>query len=169
MQVTLFMAVSLDGYIAKEDNNVDWISKSQWVDYEKILKKAKVAIVGRKTYELMNDEEFLEECLFYVLSHDKNLKPKFKNAIPTNLSPKKLLKELKDKGYKEAVVIGGVTLNSSFLEAALIDELIVDIEPALIGKGIPLFLPKKLEIRLKLINMIKNEDDIVQLHYEVIK
>jgi riboflavin biosynthesis pyrimidine reductase len=67
------------------------------------------------------------------------------------------------------IITGGSTLNSAFTKRGLIDEVIVDVNPAVIGDGIPVFAVTYFELKLKLLNVEKISDDIVELHYQVKK
>ena len=67
------------------------------------------------------------------------------------------------------VVAGGGALNASFIEENLVDEIFIDIEPIIIGKGIPIFRDKSFERNLKLVGQKKISENEIQLHYEVLK
>lgn len=167
MKTILYLAVSLNGYIAKENDNVDWVSEAQWRHYRDMLKRTKNAIVGRRTYKLMAEDEFIKECDFYVLTSDKTIKSKYSNIHIFKDSPKKLIEELEKNGAGEVLIAGGGRLNSSFIKEGLINEIFLDMEPIILGKGIPLFREDDFETRLKLIGS-KKIDNLMQLHYEVI-
>jgi len=76
---------------------------------------------------------------------------------------------LSQKGYKIAVVAGGGTLNASFLKEGLVDELFLDVEPVIIGKGLPLFAGKQFGKKLELLGIKKLSKNEIQLHYKVLK
>lgn len=60
-------------------------------------------------------------------------------------------------------------MNASFIAAGLIDEIFLDVEPHLFGKGIKLFEGKNFEAKLKLLGVKKISKNEVQLHYKVLK
>ena len=60
-------------------------------------------------------------------------------------------------------------MNTAFARAGLIDQVIINVESVVVGRGIPLFAPEGFDLRLKLIEMKRMREEIVQLHYEVRK
>jgi len=73
------------------------------------------------------------------------------------------------RSFEEVIVAGGGILNASFLSENLVDEIYFDIEPIILGEGIPVFKDKDFESRLKLIGKKMLTRDVVQLHYQVRK
>ena len=67
------------------------------------------------------------------------------------------------------MITGGANINSAFAKANLLDEIILNVEPVFIGKGITLFAPKDFEIKAKLVSADKAESGIVSLKYIVLK
>ncbi|HED36787.1 MAG TPA: hypothetical protein ENI76_00860 [Ignavibacteria bacterium] len=82
-------------------------------------------------------------------------------------NPKEALEIL--KGFNNILITGGSGLNSSFAKENLIDEVIINVESVIIGEGIPLFPSNEFDLNLKLIDVKKLSNDIVQLHYKVTK
>ena len=60
-------------------------------------------------------------------------------------------------------------MNTAFAKLGLIDEVILNVEPIIEGKGIPLFKPEVFELKLELIEMKKSKGKTIQLHYKVVK
>lgn len=169
MKVVLYMAVSIDGYIAREDDSTDWVSDKEWESFKNILKEAGNAIVGRRNYAIIEKEEtFPFEELFIVGVSSKEIKPEKENVAWVK-SPREALNLLEEKGFQTAVVSGGGKLNSSFLKEGLIDEIFLDVEPIVLGKGVQLFYPSDLEANLELLEVKKISDQEIQLHYKIIK
>lgn len=169
MRTILYMAISLNGLIAREDGNVDWISEDGWFKgYLKLLKRTGNLIVGSNTYAVMPPEEFLEDVLYVVLTK-KSLKNKAPNVIFTSRSPKGIIRMLKDKGFKEICIGGGAMINSSFVKEGLVDEIILDVEPIVFGKGLQLFYPQDFEYNLELLGVKNLNKNTIQLHYKVRK
>lgn len=168
MKVILYMAISLNGMIAKSDDDTSWISKEEWDSYSLAVRNAGCLIVGHRTYNILTKQpEFSEfkDVKLVVVAHDN-----FKTLAPNHLiahSPKEALELLKD--YKEVVVAGGGALNASFFEENLIDEVFIDIEPIILGQGIPLFRDKDFERNLRFLGQKKITDNEIQLHYEALK
>src|SRR3989344_8153986 len=168
MKVILYMTTTMNGYIAKENNDTPW-SKKEWERFSKYVRKIENIIIGRKTYEIMkkaNEFRKIGNPFTIVLTKDK-LKPD-KNTIFVK-SPKEAIVLLKKRGFKQALITGGGITNSSFLKENLIDEIIIDIEPQIFGKGIKLFADNNFEKRLKLMKISKLSKDLIQLHYKILK
>ena len=80
--------------------------------------------------------------------------------------PEQVIKELEEQGYQSAVLAGGATINSMFLEKKLIDEMIITIEPKIFGTGISLF-NQEVDIDLELIDATKITDNAIVLRYKI--
>lgn len=162
MKVTLYLAISADGFIATEDDNTDWVGDDSWESYLTFVKSCDVALVGRKTFKLMEPDEFVEGTKYFVVTHQRNFDSGEIQKISVN-----------NRGdLPEAAniaVIGGGELCGSLAVLGLIDELIVDIEPIVLGKGQSLFGSYNDPMQLKLIDSKKIGDNTVQNHYSVIK
>lgn len=169
MKVTLYMAISTNGMIAKSNDDTSWITEEEWNSYSSAVRKAGNLIVGKRTYDILTKQpEFSEFKDVKVVAVSKEGKV---DLVGSNhsiaVSPKEALEILKD--FSEVIVAGGGTLNNSFLSENLIDEIYLDIEPIIISGGIPIFKGEEFEKKLKLININKLNEDVIQLHYKVIK
>jgi len=82
-------------------------------------------------------------------------------------SPQEALEKL--EGFNDVIVAGGSILNSAFIKANLIDEVYLDIEPIIIGNGIPVFANEDFTTQLQLLDMKKITDNEIRLHYKLIK
>jgi dihydrofolate reductase len=168
MKVILYMAITPNGLIAKENDDTSFVSKRDWNRWLKMVKKFRHVVIGRRTYEVTLPAEFEKDSLYVVSTHEKSLKKKVPNVIFTNKSPKNILKMLKSKGFEEILVGGGGGLNSSFMKEHVIDEIILDVQPALFGRGIKVFADSDFEKKLRLIDIKKLSRNEVQLHYKVL-
>lgn len=157
MSNKVFIATSLDGYIAGKNNEIDWLEAIPNPDnidmgYQTHMDSVDALVMGRNTMELVAnmDIEWPYSKPVYVLS--KSLK-----KLPNKLKEKVFLikgdimsinKELKEKGYNNLYIDGGLTVQS-FLKEDLVDELIITTIPILLGGGIRLFgdLDSALEFR----------------------
>ena len=168
MKVILYMAASMNGFIAKSDDNTSWISKEEWDSYSAKVRKAGNVIVGRRTYHILTKQpefaEFKDVKLVAVSSQDF---PLLADNHSIARSPREALHQLRD--FQEVIVAGGGKLNASFLQEKLIDEIYIDIEPIVFGDGISLFHSSNFESTLKLLDTKKISEDEIQLHYKVIK
>ncbi len=162
------MAISINGMIAKSDDDTSWTSNEEWDSYSLAIRTAGCLIVGRRTYHILTKQpEFaeLKDIKIVAVSEED-----FATSAPNHFiahSPKEALGLLKD--FKEVIVAGGGILNASFLDENLVDEIYLDIEPIIIGEGIPIFKGKNFEQKLKLIGQRKITDNEIQLHYRVNK
>jgi dihydrofolate reductase len=100
--------------------------------------------------------------------------PNTEKVIPnvlefSNLEPQGLLKSLDDEGVTEVAIIGGSQINSSFLQENLVDEIYLTIAPMLFGRGLSFAAEYDLDMKLQLIDEEKLSDNVVLLHYEVVK
>ena len=169
MKVILYMATSLDGFIAKLDGDSDWVSEVDSVEFEKQIISAGCLIVGRNTFDQYYGDIYpVQKILNVVMTHNSKLKAKDKNVLYSIKSPRKTVEMLKSKGFKKVILIGGGTTNSSYLKDNLIDEIYLSIHPLLLGTGIPIFrnAPNVLK-KLSLIEVKKLKEGLVQLHYKV--
>ena len=166
------MAMSINGFIAREDRREDFLSQVGWVELARLSKKAGALIWGRKTYEAVKkwDKGYLED-LKSVRKIILSSNPDFQldGGFFLASGPKDALQKLEKEGFSETILTGGASNNSSFAKEDLIDEVILNMDPVLVGKGILLFAPSDLEYRLRLLGVKKLSGQTIQLHYKVIK
>jgi len=169
MKVTLYNAISIDGFIARSDHKTDWVSDTDWEIFTKLVKSKKAIVMGRKTWET-SKEDFPYNCeLNIVMTRNKKLIAAQTQNDPilfTNLDSKEVIEEVEKRGYSELLIIGGGKLNSSFLKANLIDEIIIDIHPTILGKGVKLFGDQEFDINLKRTKVTQLEEGLVQIVYQ---
>lgn len=167
-KVILYIAQTLDGYIAEDDGGVRFLD-----DYgnhhlanshiEHFLSTVDTDIMGRKTYDwMMNHVPHVSfERDTYVVS--KTLNPNDKVHVVSS-DVVSLIHELKQKRGKDIWLVGGGELIYSFIEHNLIDEYQIAIIPKLLGSGRKLFLSHQMKQTLRL-TKIDHLDDIVILTY----
>ena len=166
------MAISMNGIIARENNEEDFLSHENWNTFVELAHKAGCMIWGRKTHEVV---ETWEEKYLYEIKGIKKVvvssDPSFKvgeGSLKVS-TPKEALQSLSERGFEEVIVSGGAKLNTSFAKVNLIDEIILNVDSVVVGKGIPLFFPDDFDLKLKLIRTKRINENIIQLHYKVIK
>lgn len=159
-KVRLFIAMSLDGYIADSKGSVDWL-KGQGNDnenidsYSEFVKDIDTIIMGWNTYhqivtELSPNEWIYSDFTTYVITHNEhtsNEKIRF-----ANINPHDLIKDLKEKNGKDIWICGGANLVQQLVNEDLIDSFYITVIPTLLGSGIRLFENAKQEINLRLLN-----------------
>ena len=162
------MAISANGMIAKANDNTAWISETEWNSYASIVKQSGCLIVGRRTYHILTKQpEFadLKDVKLVVVS-----KSEFTTIAPNHFVVSSLKEALeKVKEFASVIVAGGSILNSSFIKEDLVDEIYLDIEPIVLGKGIKLFDDGDFEKELELLETKQLSKDEIQLHYKIIR
>lgn len=172
-KVTIEMACSINGLIATEDGNEDFLSERGWKIMLEFLEEYDVLIWGRKTWEniISWGEEYLKDLkdLNIIILSSKNIETKkIPNVIYCN-SIDEVLKICEKMKYEKLFISGGATINNAFMEKGIVDEIILNYNPFVLNKGIPLFKGNYFENKLKLEKIIKEKDDIVQVHYSIVK
>jgi dihydrofolate reductase len=171
MKVILTMAVSANGIIASKSGSEDFLSHTNWLQFVKLAKRVGCFMWGRKTYEAVIkwEGDYIKdlEGVKKVIVSQSNLD--LKEGFVLANSPENALKMLEADGFKEAIITGGSTLNSAFAEKGLIDEVILDVNPSILGEGIPVFNPSDFLLALDLIDVERINDGIVELRYKVKK
>jgi dihydrofolate reductase len=170
----VFIAKSLDGFIAGKNGELDWLNttpnpENNDMGFVSLMNEIDAIVMGRTTFEMVCsfEGEWPYNKPLFVLSNSLNEIPeKFKEkATLLNSNPKEILNNIHKKGFYKLYIDGGKTVQN-FLKEDLIHELRVTTIPILLGDGISLFniLPKSLEF-----NHLKTEvflNQIVQSHYE---
>jgi len=164
-KVTLGLANSLDNYIARKDGGSDWLRWSKEVAEisAAFMKTIDAILIGRKTYEVMLNygETSYPGGKNYVFSRSKKGRTALARALArkpdqnveiVNEDATAFVGKLRKRKGKGIVVFGGGELAKSLFEAALIDEIVLNIQPVLLGSGIPLFHEMKKQINLDLID-----------------
>ncbi len=172
MKVILWMGMSLNSMIARDNSEEDFISHDTWLEWLKWIKQSGCLVWGRKTHQIVKTwpkEYFndIKNVKKIIVSSD--LKYDAGDGFSAASSPQQAIEMLSDEGFSSLVLTGGSKLNSSFAQQGLIDEVILNVEPVIIGKGIPLFSSQIFDLKLSFTGMTKLTDDLIQLKYKVQK
>ncbi len=172
-KITIEMTCSINGLIATEDGNEDFLSYRGWEIMLEFLKEYDVLIWGRKTWEniLLCEDDYvndLKNINIIILSEKNNKQNEFSNVTYCN-SIEDCLKVCESLKYEKLFISGGATINNAFMEKGIVDNIILNYNPFVLNKGIPLFKGKYFENKLKLEKIVKEKEDIVQVHYCVKK
>ncbi|WP_125715344.1 dihydrofolate reductase family protein [Companilactobacillus kedongensis] len=170
-KVKFYGATSLDGYLADQNNSLDWLFKYEDTSimeksYQPFIKNIDTTIMGRQTYDDlmdMTDEFPYPDTTNYVLTHRKI---KSKDVISKNIPVEKLIGQLKQEPGKDIWIIGGGKIVSSLIEHHLIDSLQLQITPDILGNGIRLFQPMNSNSDFKLTSS-QQFDQFIDLTYEL--
>lgn len=169
--VQIYIAVSIDGYIARKDGGLDWLDRVGGFDedygFGQLMKSIDTVILGRKTYEVASTvPDPYPGKRIVVLSRSLDaIKPGvelYRGELP------ELINRLHKEGAKHVWVDGGSTI-SQFLSLELVDEMTLSVIPVVLGSGIPLFNVLNNEIPCRLISSESFRSGLVQLNYEIVK
>ena len=173
-KVTLGVGNSLDNYIARPDGGYDWLMWDSEIGKvsSAYFKRVDTVLMGRKTYEVALLQGAADATSnpypgmkTYVLS--RTLRQAEDEQVEIASDAVKLVRVLKGKGGKEICIMGGGELAHALLEAQLIDEVVVNIHPVLLGSGIPLFHPLARQIDLRLLRSQTFKNGCILLSYAV--
>lgn len=158
-KVTLFIAMSLDGYIADYQGKVDWLEgqgdDTENIDsYSEFVKEVDTIVMGWNTYnqivtELSPDEWIYNELTTYVITHRECISSERINFIDTD--PVELVKRLRVENGKGIWICGGANVIHQLVNKDMIDCYYITVIPTILGTGIRLFEDSKKEIKLKLL------------------
>jgi dihydrofolate reductase len=146
MSNIVYIATSLDGYIAKVDGGIDWLMEIPNPDqsdygFADFMNRIDGVLMGRKTYEIVQDfDQWIYTKPVFVLTQTLDALPgKWANkAEIVKGEPTEVIAALNNRGINNIYVDGGKTIQS-LLSLDLIDEMIITKIPILLGDGIPLF------------------------------
>lgn len=160
-QVKLFIAMSLDGYIADSNGSVDWLGGHGRDDdsenpdvYAEFVKDIDTVLMGWKTYdqithELSPNDWVYKDLTTYVITH-RNCTSSDMIKF-TNQNPIDLVKGLKKEEKKDIWICGGANLIQQLIDEDMIDAYYITVIPVILGSGVRLFGNESREIPLKLI------------------
>ncbi len=171
---SVFIATSLDGYIADKNGGINWLNSvpnpnNDDMGYIEFTSNIDALVMGRKTFETVMgfDVPWPYEKPVFVLSNSLNEIPNSHKdkAVLVKGTLTEVLEQIHSKGYKRLYIDGGTTINN-FLKKDLIDEMIITTIPILLGGGSSLFgdLPSELNFELVESKVFLNQ--LVQNHYK---
>ncbi|SMC16450.1 dihydrofolate reductase [Desulfacinum hydrothermale DSM 13146] len=166
MQVTLLMAMTLDGRIARNsDHFPDWTPPEDKKVFAALSRRAGVIIMGSRTFDTLGKP--LPGRLNVVMSRDPSRKSPWENLVFSGDPPQRILEWLEGQGYEEVILAGGPHINSLFARQGLIDSVIVTVSPKIFGTGLGLFGPDiAMDLTLKEVQRVGAE--LVLLRYGVL-
>lgn len=169
----LFIAMSLDGYIADANGGVDWLEgqnpkEGDGNSYDNFIREIDTVVMGWNTYrqiatELSPQQWVYEGLTSYVLTHRKI--EKMDGIIFTDESPCGLIQRLRRKPGKDIWICGGASTAGQLMKEGMIDRYHISIIPTLLGSGIRLFDSLKGQTKLKLVRS-QVYNGIAELVYE---
>jgi dihydrofolate reductase len=171
VKASVFIATSLDGFIARANGDLDWLPPGggEPHGYDEFMATVDALVIGRKTFETVltfGTWPYGEKPVF-VLS-TRTLPPAPLGAVLECMSgaPAEIVSQLAGRGIRHVYVDGGITIQR-FLQAGLIQRLIITRIPVLLGEGIPLFGPLQRDIALRHVATRQYAGGLVQSEYVV--
>ena len=174
---SVFIATSLDGFIARNNGSIDWLIKANNLaapdedgGYKLFISKIDALVMGRNSFEkILSFESWPYGKLPVIVMSNRSIEIplKLKNHVyVSSETPDNLVKRLSSEGFKHLYIDGGITIQN-FLACHLINELTITIVPVLLGSGRALFGNLPHDIELKHIATHTFEGGFVQIKYEI--
>ena len=170
-RVLFYGAMSVDGYLAREDHSLDWLIGTEGEEdagINEFINTIDTVLMGRKTYEqiqILSPDEFpYSDKKCYVFSSTLTGPNDFVEFVNEDVTS--FIQALKSEEGKRIWVVGGGEILKPLLEAKLVDEFFIQIAPSIIGSGIPLFVPGNHENELKLLD-VRRYKQLAEMHYEL--
>ncbi len=173
-KVVLYIATSLDGYIARSNGSVDWLPMGEADEdfgYADFYESVDVLAMGRTTYEqvLSFGEWAYPGKPSYVFTRQA-LTSDRPDVFFTSILPDQFVRERALQGWHRIWLVGGAALIADFMKLDLVDQYILSIMPVILGNGIPLFSSPNPETALQLTDVQQYRSiGVMQLTYEIKK
>ena len=175
MKTIVYIGTSLDGFIARKDGDIDWLTRFANDEaihaYEKFMSGIDAIVIGRGTFEkVLTFSSWPYTKKVFVLSTSiKEVPDSVKEkAVILSMKPKDLLLYLSGIGILNIYIDGGIVIQD-FLKEDLVDELIIAKAPVLIGSGIPLFGYLDFDLQFRHIRTEVQTNGLVRSYYERIR
>lgn len=178
VKCSVYIAASVDGFIARPDGDVDWLHRPEYeapeagdYGYEAFISTIDAMVMGRKSFEKVltfAEWPYGEMPVVVLTSGELDVPQALRDRIIVERgAPPDIVKHLAERAFSHVYVDGGVTIQR-FLQAGLIDEMTVTLIPVLLGAGIPLFGTMGRELALKHIATESYSNGFVQNRYQVL-
>ena len=175
IRTSVFIATSIDGFIARKDGNLDWldranekVSEGEDCGYKAFMAAVDVLVMGRKTFDKVlsfGSWPYGDKKVWVLSRGEVTIPEQIQSTVQfTNKQPTELLAELETQEVKHVYVDGGATIQS-FLQCNLIDNVTITMAPVAIGTGIALFGDLRSDIVLNHKETNTFEGGYVQLSY----
>jgi len=186
-KIISFMHISLDGFVAGPNGEMNWIKVDEEIfdHVGKRISETDTALYGRATYEMMEgywptagdkpeaSKHDIDHSQWYKKAHKIVLSKTMKDAslanttiISDNLAGR--INEIRQQAGKEILLFGSPTATHSLMQLGLIDGYWLFVNPVILGQGIPLFTGSKDKIKLKLLTTHQFTSGVTELSYTVV-
>lgn len=172
MKVTIGMSCSINGLIAGEDGNEDFLSNRNYEIMLEFLKQYDCLVWGNNTYKNVKSwgSDYLSDLnntKLVVFSKQDNESDN-ENVVYCN-SLEKFKSICEENNFNKILVYGGAHINNLFLKNNLVDNIIINYNPYVLNKGINLFEGEYFEKKLSLDKVVYEQEGIVQVWFNVNK
>jgi len=171
-EIVLYVATSLDGYIARNDGSTDWLPESGagYMDYgyDDFYETIDALLMEAGTCEKIDGfGSWPHNEKGTLILASKDFASEQRDMVFVKSGIQDLISAVNDKGYKRVWLVGGGRLVSSFVESGFIDELVIAIIPFILGSGIRVYehFP---ETDLQLFNCVQYPCGAVVLSYKIV-
>ena len=172
-KVIVHIATSADGYIARPDGDIEWLTSRPapkgFYGLNAFMKTIDAKVLGRKTYEISLElgAKFDSKSPTFVFSRQSppSETPSGVEFVNESIGP--FVSRLRERPGKDIWLMGGGEIIASFLDEQAIDEFVISVAPVFIGEGIPLIARRHRHVPLDLHAVERFDDGLVQLHYRV--
>jgi dihydrofolate reductase len=179
LTVSVYIAISLDGFIARKNGDLDWldaasstVTEGEDCGYAAFMDSVDVLVMGRNSYEKvrsLGDWPYQDKPVIVLSSKQLEIPPSISNTVShSSESPKELCSRLSQEGVKRIYIDGGITIQG-FLSAGLVNDITITLIPVVLGGGKRLFGVLDSDIPLRHVRTESYEFGFVQVVYEVEK
>jgi dihydrofolate reductase len=177
MKGSVFVATSLDGFIARKNGDIDWLESAaeaggEDYGFQSFMSTVDVLVMGRNSFEkVLTFDAWLygDKPVVVLTSRPLSIPERLTRTVRImSGSPQRVVDDLSRHGAEHLYIDGGRTIQG-FLACGLVQRLTITRVPVLIGSGIPLFGPISRDTRLRHLETRQYPSGLVQSHYEVIK
>ena len=172
-KIIVHIATSADGYIARPDGDIDWLTDRPepegFYGLPEFARSIGGKILGRKTFDTSVDlgQRFSAEDPHYVFTRRPPPPPAPSGVHYVSQPIAAFVDRMRGEAGKDLWLMGGGELIGAFLDARAIDDFIISVVPVFIGEGIPLIAPRHLHVPLRLVSVQSFPDGVVQSHYQL--
>lgn len=172
MMISVFVGTSLDGFIARLNGDLDWLPEGggEPHGYPEFFDSIDTLVIGRKTFETVLSFDawpYGDKRVVVLSSGPLDLSAAGVSTVEQMTGPPaEIVSRLEAKGARHLYIDGGITVQR-FLQAGLIQRLIITRVPVLIGEGIPLFGSLTKDVRLHHVATRQYPSGLVQSEYTV--
>ncbi|MCF2857750.1 dihydrofolate reductase family protein [Pseudoalteromonas sp. SMS1] len=171
---TVYLAQSLDGFIADEHGGIDWLSaidnpQHSDLGFADFMSDIDALVMGRNTFEqVLSFGQWPYDKPVYVVSHSLSKLPVQSQgkAYLIRASEEELVSQMSQLGHNRLYIDGG-KLVQNFIRAALVDEIIVTTVPIILGRGIRWLPELRITQKIELVSSQVLLNQLVQCRYRV--